>query len=110
MILRAYMMEDDLQSHIEQKGKESIVGLKDDIGTVATDFVENLVSVHKKYRWKKRLYLIEQIFYVVCFRKIILTVFQGNSDFTKVMDNALRTVTNGKTKESQTKSPELFAR
>ena len=50
MILRAYMMEDDLQSHIEQKGKESIVGLKGDIGTVATDFVENLVSVHKKYR------------------------------------------------------------
>ena len=44
------MMEDDLQSHIEQKGRESIVGLKGDIGTVATDFVENLVSVHKKYR------------------------------------------------------------
>ena len=56
------------------------------------------------------MFLIEQIFYVVCFRKIILTVFQGNSDFIKVMDNALRTVTNGKTKESQTKSPELFAR
>ena len=59
---------------------------------------------------KKRLFFIEQIFYVVCFRKIILTVFQGNSDFIKVMDNALRTVTNGKTKESQNKSPELFAR
>ena len=56
------------------------------------------------------MFFIEQIFYVVCFRKIILTVFQGNSDFTKVMDNALRTVTNGKTKESQNKSPELFAR
>ena len=47
-ILRAYMMKDELQSHIEQKGRESIAGLKGD--TVATDFVENLVSVHKKYR------------------------------------------------------------
>ena len=48
------MMEDDLQSHIEQKGRESIVGLKGDIGTVATDFVENMLTVHKKYRWEGR--------------------------------------------------------
>ena len=51
-ILRAYMMEDDLQSHIELKGRESIAGLKGD--TMATDFVENMLTVHKKYRWEGR--------------------------------------------------------
>ena len=59
---------------------------------------------------KKRLFFIEQIFYVVCFRKIILTVFQGNSDFTKVMDKALQTVTNRREPKTDSKSPELFAR
>ena len=37
-----------MQAHIKQAGMESIAGLKGD--SVHTDFVENMLTVHKKYR------------------------------------------------------------
>ena len=46
------VLVEEVQSHIKQAGGESIAGLKGD--TMATDFVENMLTVHKKYRWEGR--------------------------------------------------------
>ena len=43
------VLVEEVQSHIRQAGGESIAGIKGD--SVATEFVENMLTVHKKYRW-----------------------------------------------------------
>ena len=42
------VLVEEVQAHIKQAGMESIAGLKGD--SVHTDFVENMLTVHKKYR------------------------------------------------------------
>ena len=42
------VLVEEVQNHIKQAGMESIDGLKGD--SVHTDFVENMLTVHKKYR------------------------------------------------------------
>ena len=42
------VLVEEVQSHIRQGGMESIAGLKGE--SVHTDFVENMLTVHKKYR------------------------------------------------------------
>ena len=42
------MLLDEVQQHIKQAGMESIAGVKGE--TVHIDFVENMLTVHKKYR------------------------------------------------------------
>ena len=42
------VLVEEVQSHIKQGGMESIAGLKGE--SVHTDFVENMLTVHKKYR------------------------------------------------------------
>ena len=42
------MLLEEVQAHIKQAGMESIADVKGE--TMHTDFVENMLTVHKKYR------------------------------------------------------------
>ena len=56
---------------------------------MATDFVENVLKVHSKYR------------------EMILEVFQGDQAFMGAMDKAMTAVINFRQPKTQSKSPEL---
>jgi cullin 2 len=80
---------DEIQGHIKQQGLEAIAGLKGE--TVATDFVENVLKVHGKYR------------------EMIVEVFQGDQAFMGAMDKAMTAVINFRQPKTQSKSPELVS-
>ena len=63
-----------VQNHIKQGGMESIAGLKGE--SDHTDFVENMLTVHKKYR------------------DLIQEVFQGDQAFVGALDKACTAVIN----------------
>ena len=84
------MLVDEVQAHIRQAGSESIAGLRGD--SVHTDFVENMLTVHKKYR------------------DLIQEVFQGDQAFVGALDKACTSVINHREPKTSSKSPELLAR
>ena len=81
---------DEIQNHVKQQGLEAISGLQGD--STATDFVENVLAVHKKYRG------------------LITGVFQGDQAFVGAMDKAMTAVINHRQPKMASKSPELLAR
>lgn len=81
---------DEVQSHIKQQGLEAISGLKDE--TLAIDFVENVLSVHTRYK------------------NLIVDVFGGDQTFIGAMDKAMTQVINNRQPKSPAKAPELLAR
>merc|ERR1719471_683011 len=81
---------DEVQSHIKQQGLEAISGLKD--GTLAIDFVENVLSVHTRYK------------------NLIVDVFGGDQTFIGAMDKAMTQVINNRQPRTPSKAPELLAR
>ena len=84
------MLVDEVQAHIRQAGSERIAGLRGD--SVHTDFVENMLTVHKKYR------------------DLIQEVFQGDQAFVGALDKACTSVINHREPKTSSKSPELLAR
>merc|ERR1719381_267872 len=86
---QAVLLE-EVQGHIRQAGSESIAGLRGD--SVHTDFVENMLTVHKKYR------------------DLIQEVFQGDQAFVGALDKACTSVINHREPKTSSKSPELLAR
>merc|ERR1719322_954586 len=81
---------DEVQSHIKQQGLEAISGLKDE--TLAIDFVENVLSVHTRYK------------------NLIVDVFGGDQTFIGAMDKAMTQVINNRQPKSPAKAPGLLAR
>ena len=80
---------DEVQSHIKQQGLEAISGLKDE--TLAIDFVENVLSVHTRYK------------------NLIVDVFGGDQTFIGAMDKAMTQVINNRQPKSPAKAPELVS-
>ena len=78
---------DEVQSHIKHQGLEAISGLKEE--TLAIDFVENVLSVHTRYK------------------TLIVDVFGGDQTFIGAMDKAMTQVINNRQPKSPAKSPEL---
>ena len=78
---------DEIQNHIKTQGLEAIAGLKGE--TMATEFVENVLRVHGKYR------------------EMIQKVFQADQAFMGAMDKAMSAVINFRQPKTQSKSPEL---
>ncbi len=81
---------DEVQDHIKHQGLEAITGLKGD--TMAQEFVENVLEVHRKYR------------------QLIQDVFQGDQAFVGALDKACTAVINHKQAKGQPKPPELLAK
>ena len=82
---------DEVQNHIKNQGLEVVNDLKGD--SIAPEFVENVLKVHRKYR------------------DMILGVFNGDQAFVGALDKACAAVINHRpTSKSQPKSPELLAR
>jgi len=86
---QAVLLE-EVQAHIRQAGMESIADVKGE--TMHTDFVENMLTVHKKYR------------------DLIQEVFQGDQAFVGALDKACNAVINHREPKTASKSPELLAR
>jgi len=86
---QAVLLE-EVQGHIRQAGMESIADVKGE--TMHTDFVENMLTVHKKYR------------------DLIQEVFQGDQAFVGALDKACTSVINHREPKVSSKSPELLAR
>jgi len=86
---QAVLLE-EVQGHIRQAGMESIADVKGE--TMHTDFVENMLTVHKKYR------------------DLIQEVFQGDQAFVGALDKACTAVINHREPKTASKSPELLAR
>jgi len=86
---QAVLLE-EVQGHIRQAGMESIADIKGE--TMHTDFVENMLTVHKKYR------------------DLIQEVFQGDQAFVGALDKACTSVINHREPKVSSKSPELLAR
>ena len=80
---------DEVQSHIKHQGLEAISGLKDE--TLAIDFVENVLSVHTRYK------------------NLIVDVFAGDQTFIGAMDKAMTQVINNRQPKSPAKAPELVS-
>merc|ERR1719219_3299539 len=80
------VLVEEVQTHIKQAGMESIAGLKGD--SVHTDFVENMLTVHKKYR----------------------DLIQEDQAFVGALDKACTSVINHREPKTSSKSPELLAR
>ena len=59
---------------------------------MATDFVENVLDVHRRYR------------------NLVDEVFQKDQAFTAAMDRAMTQVINHRQPKTPSKSPELLAR
>ena len=81
---------DEVQEHIKTKGLEAITGLKGE--TVAQQFVENILAVHKKYH------------------DMIRGDFQGDLSFYGALDKACNAVINHRQPKHPSKAPELLAR
>jgi len=81
---------EEVQGHIRKAGMESIADVKGE--TMHTDFVENMLTVHKKYR------------------DLIQEVFQGDQAFVGALDKACTAVINHREPKVASKSPELLAR
>jgi len=81
---------DEVQAHIKTQGLDAISGLKGD--TMAQQFVENVLSVHKK-----------------CL-DMIKEVFQGDQAFIGALDKACNAVINHRQPKQPSKAPELLAR
>ncbi|XP_065334574.1 cullin-2 [Cloeon dipterum] len=80
-----------VQEHIQKKGLESISNLSGE--NVHTQFVENMLGVHKKYR------------------DLIREVFRDDQSFVGALDKACTNVINHKaTPRSPCKSPEMLAK
>merc|ERR1719210_1578063 len=86
---QAVLLE-EVQGHIRQAGMESIADVKGE--TMHTDFVENMLTVHKKYK------------------DLIQDVFQGDQAFVGALDRACTAVINHREPKTPSKSPELLAR
>lgn len=86
---QAVLLE-EVQTHIKQGGLEAVADIKGD--TVHVDFVENMLSVHKKYK------------------DLIQDVFQGDQAFVGALDKACTAVINHREPKTASKSPELLAR
>jgi len=81
---------DAVQAHIKQQGLEAISGLKGE--SMAQEFVENILDVHRKYR------------------QLILEVFLGDQQFIGALDKACTAVINHREPKQQAKAPELLAK
>merc|ERR1719362_1268475 len=81
---------DEVQTHIKQQGLEAISGLKGE--SMAQEFVENILDVHKKYR------------------QLIQEVFVGDQQFIGALDKACTAVINHREPKQQAKAPELLAK
>ena len=81
---------DQVQCHIKERGLSVIASLKGE--TVAVDFVENVLSVHKKYK------------------ELIHDVFHKDQAFLGAMDKAMTAVINHRQPRTASKSPELLAK
>jgi len=83
---------DEVQSHIRTAGMQAIEGLGEKSDSMHTEFVENMLSVHTKYR------------------QLIQEVFQGDQGFVGALDKACTAVINHREPKVASKSPELLAR
>merc|ERR1719410_1536389 len=81
---------DQVQDHIKARGLDAVSGLKGD--TVAQQFVENVLGVHKKYL------------------EMIKNDFQADLTFYGALDKACSAVINNRQPKSPAKAPELLAR
>lgn len=81
---------DEVQAHIKTQGLDAISGLKGD--TMAQQFVENVLAVHKKYL------------------DMLKDVFQGDQAFIGALDKACNAVINYRQPKQPSKAPELLAR
>merc|ERR1711983_698040 len=78
------------EAKIKQQGLEAISGLKGE--SMAQEFVENILDVHRKYR------------------QLILEVFLGDQQFIGALDKACTAVINHREPKQQAKAPELLAK
>jgi len=81
---------DQVQDHIKARGLDAVSGLKGD--TVAQQFVENVLGVHKKYL------------------EMIKNDFQADLTFYGALDKACSAVINHRAPRTPSKAPELLAR
>eukprot|EP00095_Tigriopus_kingsejongensis_P010955 maker-scaffold129_size324999-snap-gene-1.22 protein:Tk10955 transcript:maker-scaffold129_size324999-snap-gene-1.22-mRNA-1 annotation:"Cullin-2" len=81
---------DEVQTHIKSQGLKVIAALQGD--SPATDFVENVLDVHQKYR------------------EMISATFQGDLSFIGAMDKAMTAIINHRPPKTASKSPELLAK
>ena len=81
---------DQVQEHIKLRGLEVVTGLRGD--TVSQQFVENVLTVHKKYH------------------EMIKDDFQGDLAFFGALDKACNAVINHRQPKVPSKAPELLAR
>jgi len=83
---------DEVQAHIRAAGLQAIAGVGEKSESQHTDFVENMLTVHAKYR------------------QLIQEVFQGDQGFVGALDKACTAVINHREPKVASKSPELLAR
>ncbi|TRY79639.1 hypothetical protein TCAL_11956 [Tigriopus californicus] len=81
---------DEIQNHIKSQGLKVISALQGE--APSTEFVENVLDVHQKYR------------------EMISATFQGDLSFIGAMDKAMTAIINHRAPKMASKSPELLAK